>query len=145
MSFASRSDDIMSVEKNADGLIVLHSARGVEDVIARLKQMMAARGLQIFADLNFTADAAAEGIQLRPTRMLIAGNPRAGTPLIEAEPTVAIDLPLKVLVWSEGENSTRVAYNDPEYLGRRHGLSADLIRNIAGFGVLVEKATRGEP
>jgi uncharacterized protein (DUF302 family) len=135
----------MNDGKNADGLIVLHTARAVEEVIARLKQMMAARSLQIFADLNFTADAAAAGIQLRPTRMLIAGNPKAGTPLIEAAPTVAMDLPLKVLVWSEGEGRTSVAYNDPEYLGRRHGLSANLIRNIAGFGALVEKATGEEP
>jgi uncharacterized protein (DUF302 family) len=136
---------IMSAEKQVEGLIVLESQRSVEEVVARLKQMMLARNLKIFADLDFSADAAAEALQLRPTRMLIAGNPKAGTPLIEAAPTSAIDLPLKVLVWSNADARTRVAYNDPEYVGRRHGLSAELIRNIAGFGALVEKAAGGAP
>jgi uncharacterized protein (DUF302 family) len=135
----------MSAGKFADGLVVLHSQRGVEDVISRLRQMMAARNLRIFADLDFSADAAAEGMQLRPTRMLIAGNPKAGTPLIEAVPSVAIDLPLKVLVWSPGEGQTCVAYNDPQYLGHRHGLPPELVRNIASFGLLVEKAAGEAP
>ena len=130
----------MSIETHSEGLIVLRSERGVEEVLTRLKQMMAARNLRVFADLDFSADAAAAGETLRPTRMLIAGNPKAGTPLIEAVPAIAIDLPLKVLVWSDGEQGTKVAYNDPQYLSRRHGLPPDLVPNIAGFGALVEKA-----
>jgi uncharacterized protein (DUF302 family) len=130
----------MSIETQSEGLIVLHSDRGVEEVITRLKQMLAARTLRIFADLDFSADAAAAGVTLRPTRMLIAGNPKAGTALIEAVPAIAIDLPLKVLVWSDGDQGTKVAYNDPQYLSRRHGLPPDLVPNIAGFGALVEKA-----
>ena len=135
----------MNEGKIAEGMVVLHSRRSVEDVIGRLRQMMVARNLKIFADLNFSADAAAEGLQLRPTRMLIAGNPKAGTPLIEAVPSSAIDLPLKVLVWSPGENLTCVAYNDPQYLGHRHGLAPELVRNIASFGLLVEKAAGEAP
>jgi uncharacterized protein (DUF302 family) len=135
----------MNARHFAEGLVVLHSQRTVEDVISRLRQMMVARNIKIFADLNFTADAAAEGMPLRPTRMLIAGNPKAGTPLIEAVPSVAIDLPLKVLVWSPGESLTCVAYNDPQYLGHRHGLPPDLVRNIASFGLLVEKAAGEAP
>ncbi len=130
----------MSAEKHIDGLIVLRSQRTVEEVITRLKQMMAARNLKIFAELDFSGDAAADGIALRPTRMLVAGSPKAGTPLIEAEPTAAIDLPLKVLVWSDGEGHTSVAYNDPQYLVRRHGLPPELMGNIAGLGMLVDKA-----
>jgi len=129
----------MSNASQSEGLIVLHSDRGVEDLIGRLKQMLAARSLRIFADLDFSADAAAEGVTLRPTRMLIAGNPQAGTPLIEAVPAIAIDLPLKVLVWLDG-GGTKVAYNDPEYLSRRHRLPPELVPNIAGFGALVQKA-----
>jgi uncharacterized protein (DUF302 family) len=132
----------MSNESPSEGLIVLQSDRGIEDVLARLRQMLAAHNLRVFADLDFSADAAAEGVPLRPTRMLIAGNPKAGTALIEAVPAAAIDLPLKVLVWSDA-GVTRVAYNDPQYIGHRHGLPADLIRNIAGFGALVEKAAGG--
>lgn len=135
----------MSAEGHIEGLIELESARSVEEVVARLKQMMVARNLTLFADLDFSADAAAEALQLRPTRMLIAGNPKAGTPLIEAAPTSAIDLPLKVLIWSDTDARTRVAYNDPRYLARRHGLSAELIRNIAGLGALVEKAAGEAP
>jgi uncharacterized protein (DUF302 family) len=127
------------------GLISLDSERSVEEVVARLKQMMGTRSLRIFADLDFSADAAADGLQLRPTRMLIAGNPKAGTPLIEAAPTSAIDLPLKVLIWSDTDGRTHVAYNDPQYLERRHGLSAQLIRNIAGLGALVETAAGAAP
>ncbi len=135
----------MSTETHVEGLIVLESPRSIEEVVARLKQMLAARNLKLFADLDFSADAAAEALKLRPTRMLIAGNPKAGTPLIEAAPTSAIDLPLKVLVWSNADARTHVAYNDPQYVGRRHGLSAELIRNIAGLGALVEKAAGAAP
>ncbi|HTB69128.1 MAG TPA: DUF302 domain-containing protein [Steroidobacteraceae bacterium] len=135
----------LGTETHLEGLIVLDSRRPVEEVVARLKQAMATRNLRIFAELDFSADAAAEGLELRPTRMLIAGNPKAGTPLIEAVATSAIDLPLKVLVWSQSDVGTCVAYNDPQYLGRRHGLSAELIRNIAGLGALVEAAAGGAP
>jgi uncharacterized protein (DUF302 family) len=135
----------MSAEQHADGLIVLESQRPVAEVIARLKQMLAAHNLKIFADLDFSADAAAEGLRLRPTRMLIAGNPKAGTALIEAAPASAIDLPLKVLVWSDTDAPTKVAYNDPQYVGRRHGLPTELVRNIAGLGALVEKAAGEAP
>jgi uncharacterized protein (DUF302 family) len=135
----------MSADKHSEGLIVLASRRSVEELVARLKQLMATRNLKIFAELDFSADAAADGLQLRPTRMLIAGNPKAGTALIEAAPTSAIDLPLKVLIWSDADAGTNVAYNDPQYLGRRHGLSAELIRNIAGLGALVEKAAGEAP
>jgi uncharacterized protein (DUF302 family) len=135
----------MNAEKFAEGLVVLHSHRTVEDIIGRLREMMATRNLRVFADVNFSADAAADGLQLRPTRMLIAGNPKAGTPLIEAVPSIAIDLPLKVLVWAPGEGLTCVAYNEPQYLGHRHGLSPELVRNIASFGLLVEKAAGEAP
>jgi uncharacterized protein (DUF302 family) len=130
----------MSNETPSAGVIVLQSGHGVEALITRLRQMLTARNLRIFADLDFSADAAGEGLPLRATRMLIAGNPKAGTPLIEAVPAAAIDLPLKVLVWSDGGSGSKVAYNDPQYLAHRHGLPQALVPNIAGFGALVEKA-----
>jgi uncharacterized protein (DUF302 family) len=135
----------VNAAKYADGLVVVHSRRTVAEVIERLRQMMLTRNLKIFADVNFSADAAAEGLQLRPTRMLITGSPQAGTPLIEAVPTIAIDLPLKVLVWSPETGLTCVAYNEPQYLGHRHGVPQELVRNIAGFGLLVEKAAGEAP
>lgn len=128
----------MGAEKETDGLIVVRSSRSVDETIARLKEALVAHKLRIFAELDFSADAAAEGMQLRPTRMLIAGNPKAGTPLMEAAPTIAIDLPLKALVWSDSAGHTSVAYNDPTYIARRHALPQELVGNIAGFGKLVE-------
>jgi uncharacterized protein (DUF302 family) len=127
------------MSNEVDGLILLRSRRTVPEVMTRLRELMKARGIKVFAQLDFSADAAAEGIRLRPTQMLIVGNPKAGTPLIEAAPSVAIDLPLKVLAWAE-EDGTAVAYNDPDYLRNRHGFPAELGRNIAGLGALVAMA-----
>lgn len=135
----------MSGEKNVDGMTVVRSERTVQDVMERLQTLMKARGIRVFAHLDFSADAAAEGMRLRPTQLLIAGAPKAGTPLIEAEPSVAIDLPLKILAWSEDGRSTAVAYNDPEYLRRRHGFPADLGKNISGLALLVSKAAGEDP
>ena len=134
----------MSTLRPAPGLTVLSSGHAVDELIARLKQMLQARGLRVFAEIDFSADAAACGLTLRPTRMLVAGNPKAGTPLIEASPSIAIDLPLKVLVWAE-DGQTRVAFNDPHYLVERHAVPEDLTRNIAGFGALVEQVAAGGP
>jgi uncharacterized protein (DUF302 family) len=135
----------VGTDATANGLVILTSHRTLADVIAQLKQLMAARSLRIFAELDFSADALASGLQLRPTRLLIVGNPKAGTPLIEAEPTAAIDLPLKVLVWSDDQGNTRVAHNDPAYLAARHHLSSDLTRGIASLGALVETAAGDTP
>jgi uncharacterized protein (DUF302 family) len=123
-----------------EGMMVLHTRRTVPDVMERLQELMKARGIKVFAHLDFGADAAGEGMRLRPTQLLIVGNPKAGTPLIEAQPSIAIDLPLKVLVWSEDGQSSTVAYNDPEYLRRRHGFPAELVKNISGLGALIAKA-----
>ena len=115
----------------------------MEEVIARLRQMLAARNLRIFADLDFSADAAADGLSLRRTRMLIAGNPKAGTPLIEAVPAVAIDLPLKVLVWSvDGRHESRLQ-RSPVHWSPTWAAGGPGPGNIAGFGALVEKAAGG--
>lgn len=129
----------MGSEATVDGLKVLHSRLTVPQVMERLEELLKAHNIRVFSHLDFSADAAAEGIGLRATQMLIAGNPKSGTPLIEAQPSVAIDLPLKVLAWSEN-GQTRVAYNDPAYLQRRHGFPAALAKNIAGFGELVARA-----
>jgi uncharacterized protein (DUF302 family) len=130
----------MGDEQSVEGMLVLHTERSVPGVMERLKEMMKARGIRVFAHLDFSADAAAEGIALRPTQMLIAGAPKAGTPLIEATPSIAIDLPLKILAWSEQGGRTTVAYNDPQYLQRRHGFPAELVKNIAGMALIIAAA-----
>ncbi len=94
----------------------------------------------IFARINFSADARRAGLSLRPTELLILGSPKAGTPLMAATPSLAIDLPLKVLAWQDADDRVWVSYNAPEYLQRRHGFASELLKNIAGLGALVEAA-----
>jgi uncharacterized protein (DUF302 family) len=112
------------------GLIRLRSTDSLDASFARLEAAVAQRGITIFARIDFAADAAAAGLVLRPTRLLLFGNPRAGTPLIVAAPTVALDLPLKVLVWESEDGSVWVGYNGLEYLAERHGVPTELLANV---------------
>jgi uncharacterized protein (DUF302 family) len=102
----------------------------VDASFGRLETAVAQRGLAVFARIDFAADAAAVGLVLRPTRLLLFGNPRAGTPLMVAVRTVALDLPLKVLVWETDDGVVWVGYNTPEYLVERHGVPADYLANV---------------
>jgi uncharacterized protein (DUF302 family) len=108
----------------------------VDASFARLEAAVAQRGLTVFARVDFAAAAAAVGLGLRPTRLLSFGNPRAGTPLIAAAPTVALDLPLRVLVWEADDGTVWVGYNTPEYLAERHGVPAELLANVRGVEAL---------
>src|SRR5438045_2496501 len=108
----------------APGMARLQARDSVDAAFTRLETAVAQRGLTVFARLDFAADAAAVGLTLPPTRLLLFGNPRAGTPLMAASPTAALDLPLKVLVWEMADGTVWVGYNTPAYLGERHGLPA---------------------
>ncbi len=130
----------MSAQPAVDGLTTLPAPRGVTATLDRLEALAKERGLMIFARINFGADAARLGLSLRPTELLLLGSPKAGTPLMAATPSLAIDLPLKVLAWQATDDRVWVSYNTPEYLQRRHGLSAELLKNISGLGALVEAA-----
>jgi len=130
----------MSAAIAVDGLRVLATQHTVADVLRRVQTLARARGLTVFAQIDFSGDAERSGLELRPTGLVILGNPKAGTPLIAASPTVAIDLPLKILTWHDAEGHTWVAHDTPEYLQARHGFSAELIKNIAGLGALAEAA-----
>lgn len=122
--------------KDPPGFVRLRAADSVDAAFARLESAVASRGLKVFARIDFAADAAAAGLVLPPCRMLLFGNPKAGTPLIQAAPTVAIDLPLKVLVWHGADGITWVGYNDPAYIGERHGLPNELVGNIKPVAAL---------
>lgn len=134
----------MSDPPDVDGLITLASHRTVAEVMDRLAVLLPAHGIRIFARINFSADAAANGLSLDPTELLIVGNPTAGTPLIVARPSAAIDLPLKILAWSSVGVGTQVSYNDPGYLQRRHGFPPGLVANIAGLATLIARAASQE-
>jgi uncharacterized protein (DUF302 family) len=119
-----------------DGLIVLPTQRTVADIMARTISIAQTRGITVFAKIDFSADAAQLNLSLRPTGLVILGNPAAGTPVMAATPTVAIDLPLKILAFEDPEGHTWVAYNDPTYLQSRHGFSEALVKNLAPIGSL---------
>jgi uncharacterized protein (DUF302 family) len=130
----------MTAPTNDNGLVHVRSPNPVAEAMRRLEALAAARGLTIFARIDFSGDAQRAGHQMRPAQLLLLGNPRAGTALMVAAPSVAIDLPLKVLAWEDGDGQNWLSYNSPEYLQSRHGFPAELIANIMGLGGLVEAA-----
>jgi uncharacterized protein (DUF302 family) len=126
----------MSTEITVPGLRILPTQRSVADTLSRFETLARARGLTVFARIDFSGDAARSGLTLRPTGLVLLGNPQAGTPLMVANPTVAIDLPLKVLAWEDADGRAWVAYNESGYLQRRHNFPLELEKNIAALGVL---------
>lgn len=124
----------------ASGLLQVASRHSVDETVTRLKSVLAERGLQVFALVDHSGEAEKVGMKMRPTKLLIFGSPKGGTPLMVAALSVAIDLPLKALVAEDEGGKVWVSYNSPEYLQQRHSLPADLVKNIAGVGALVAKA-----
>ena len=112
----------------------------VPETIRRLHGLAKSKGLTVFAHIDFSSDAAKAGLQMRPTQLLIFGNPKSGTPLMLASPSIALDLPLKILVWQDNQGTVWLSYNSPEYLMERYGLSEDLLPNIAVVEALATKA-----
>src|SRR5690242_9418853 len=125
---------------NENGLIHVASSRSVPETLKKLRATVDALGLKVFALVDHSGEAGKAGLKMRPTQLLIFGSPKAGTPLMNAAPTSAIDLPLKALVWEDPDAKVWISYNNPDYLKQRHGIPADLLKNIAGVGALVEKA-----
>lgn len=122
----------------ADGLVALKSPHAAKATMDRLEKALKEKGLTIFARIDHSAGAAKIGKQLRPTELLIFGNPQGGTPFMECVQTAGIDLPLKALVWQDTSGQVWLGYNDPEYLARRHGAAqcpaaAGLKKALAGF------------
>ena len=120
------------------GIETVASARGFEETVARLESLLKQGGLTLFAKIDFTADARKAGLQMQPTQLLIFGNPKAGTPVMVAAPSSALDLPLKVLVSQDSQGKTWLAFNTPEYLAERHAIPEELVKNIAGIRALVQ-------
>ena len=127
----------MSANDSDKGIKVLAASSGVDATLDRLESLAKQRGLTVFARINFAKDAAAAGLSMPPTQLLILGSPAAGTPLMVAAPGTALDLPLKVLAWQDSANRCWVSFNTPQYLQHRHGFPAALTANIAGLEKLV--------
>ncbi len=123
-----------------NGIVTIKGHHPVDETVARLQEIIRAKGVRLFALVDHSGEAEKVGLKMRPTKLLIFGNPKAGTPLMLASPTAAIDLPLKLLVWEDAEGQTRISWNSPEYLQARHGFPPDLLQNIAAAAVLAKAA-----
>src|SRR5579864_5060195 len=114
------------------GIADLPSNHSVDETVERLRNILRERALTLFALVDHSGEAEKVGLHMPPTKLLIFGSPKAGTPLMLAAPSVAIDLPLKILVWQDGSGKVWVSYNTPEYLRQRHGFPGELVASIAG-------------
>ena len=125
-----------------NGLAHLASPYSVPETLERLKAVLAAKGVMVFARVDHSGEAEKAGMKMNPTQLLIFGNPKAGTPLMVAAPTLAIDLPLKALAWQDGNGKVWLSYNTPEYLKQRHDIPEHLVKNIAVIRALLEEAVK---
>ena len=122
------------------GLLAVASHYSVDDTVNRLQAAFVEKGLQVFAVIDHSGEAEKVGLTMRPTKVVIFGSPKGGTPLMVAAPSLAIDLPLKALVAEDAVGKVTVTYNDPQYLKERHGVPGELIKNLAGAGGVIGKA-----
>jgi uncharacterized protein (DUF302 family) len=130
---------------SVDGLVTVPSSFGPKDTMERLAAEIATRGMTVFARVDHAAGAAEVGLPLRPTELLVFGNAKGGTPLMQSDQTIGIDLPLKALVWQDASGRTWLSYNDPNWLAKRHGLGSEVDPAVkamaAALGAVAAKAT----
>ena len=122
------------------GLINRPSKHSVDETLDRLKRTLQAKGVTVFALVDHSGEAEKVGLKMRPTKLVIFGNPKAGTPLMLAAPSIAIDLPLKILIWEDGEGKVWVSFNSPAYLQERHKLPHELLPAISVVEALAAAA-----
>jgi uncharacterized protein (DUF302 family) len=123
-----------------NGIIDKPSNHSVDETVEKLKGILQSKGVMLFAMVDHSGEAAKVGMNMRPTKLLIFGSPKGGTPLMLAAPRSAIDLPLKILVWEDAEGKVWVSYNSASYLQQRHGFPAELQQNIAVVETLAAQA-----
>jgi len=121
------------------GIIDKPSNHSVEQTVEKLKSILQSKGVTLFALVDHDGEAKKVGMKMRPTKLLIFGSPKAGTPLMLAKPSIAIDLPLKILVWEDRQGKVWVSYNSSDYLKERHDLPQELLQNIAVVETLAAK------
>ncbi len=132
----------MPEENPQRGVIVIPCSQSVAATIDRLESLARERGILIFARIDFSGDAARAGLTMRPEQLLVFGNPKAGTPLMIAAPAAGLDLPIKALAYEDAAGKTWLAYNNPHYIVRRHGLDEALSANLAAVIPLLELAAK---
>ena len=125
-----------------NGIIDTPSSHTVDRTVEKLKNILQDRGISLFALVDHSGEAEKVGMKMPPTKLLIFGNPKAGTPVMLAAPRAAIDLPLKILVWDDGQGKVWLSYDSPEYLKQRHDLPDDVVQNIAVLGSLAAESVK---
>ncbi len=123
-----------------NGLIRVPSHYSVDQTVHRLETVFSEKGLKVFTVIDHCGEAQKAGLKMPPTKVVIFGSPKGGTPLMITTPSLAIDLPLKALVAEDAAGKVWLTYNSPEYLQQRHGVPSELIKNLAGASALMEKA-----
>jgi len=121
-----------------NGMVHLSSPHSFRETLQRLDAALQSRGLTVFARIDHSGEAEKVGLKMHPTQVIVFGSPKGGTPLMVASPTLAIDLPLKALVWEDAGGKVWVSYNTAEYLKHRHNIPDDLVKNIAVIGPLLQ-------
>jgi uncharacterized protein (DUF302 family) len=127
---------------HAEGIVNLPAHSSVDETIVRLQSMLQEKGVEVFALIDHSGEAERAGFEMRPTKLLVFGNPEAGTPLMLAAPTIAIDLPLKLLVWEDAAGQVWISYNTPEYLQKRHALPQNLAAALGAVEALAKNAAK---
>ena len=125
------------------GIVTLQGKGTVDQVVKKLEDLLQAKGVRLFAVVDHSGEASRVGLRMNPTKLMIFGDPRAGTPIMIASPTAALDLPLKILVSEDDEGLVRISYNSAEYLQIRHDFPRELMRNIAAADVLAKTVAAG--
>ena len=123
-----------------NGIVTIPSHEPVDQTVHKLEALLEAKGIKLFALIDHSGEAEKAGMKMPPTRLLIFGNPAVGTPVMLAAPSIAIDLPLKILVSEDSEGAVWLSWNSPEYLQQRHGVPADLVKNIGVAAALAANA-----
>jgi len=121
----------MISDMGAQGIVDIPSSHPVHQTVEKIRGILAAKGVTLFALVDHSGEAGKAGMKMRPTQLLIFGSPKAGTPVMLAAPSIAIDLPLKLLVWEDEAGKTWISYNSAEYLAKRHNVPAELMQNLA--------------
>jgi uncharacterized protein (DUF302 family) len=132
----------MTDQQVHEGIKTCTSRYSVDETVSRIEALLKEKGVKLFTVVDHSGEAAAAGIEMQPTKLLIFGSPKAGTPVMLAAPTSALDLPLKILVAEGADGKVLLYWNDPEWLQRRHGFSQELTANLAAAGMLAAKAAQ---
>jgi uncharacterized protein (DUF302 family) len=125
-----------------NGMQHVSSPYSVPETLKRVESLLQEKGLTTFCRIDHSGEAEKVGLKMHPTKLILFGSPKGGTPLMVASPTLAIDLPLKALIWEDAGGKVWVSYNSPEYLEQRHNVPADLVKNISGAGTLLQLAVK---